>query len=316
MSKLLSSGKKKSLAHSHQAIRKHRIRLLHKSNKLENMVKSYQLKIESLSEESIQQHVKRLNLSSAQAMVINECLRIGKYNAKTSRRYTNDWLLTCLLLHIRSPVMYKFMLKNEILPFPCIQTIKRHLSSVKLDFGFDPSFFEMFKNKIISKTEQQKHGVLMFDEISVRKSLKTDPKTLRYRGVVDFGDDDISSTKNEALADHGLVFGFSSLSENYFQPIGCFAAKGATNGVTLAKLIVQAIMLLEQAGAKVTAIICDGAKPNRRMWKEFGITGELGSVKHFFQNPYDDLRKIFVLSDTPHLFKCIRNRLLSKELMV
>jgi len=24
-------------------------------------------------------------------------------------------------------------------------------------------------------------------------------------------------------------------------------------------------MLLEQAGAKVTAIICDGAKPNRRM---------------------------------------------------
>lgn len=175
---------------------------------------------------------------------------------------------------------------------------------------------EMFKNKIISKTEQQKHGVLMFDEISVRKSLKTDPKTLRYRRVVDFGDDDISSTKNEALADHGLVFGFSSLCENYFQPIGCFAAKGATNGVTLAKLIVQAIMLLEQAGAKVTAIICDGAKPNRRMWKEFGITGELGSVKHFFQNPYDDLRKIFVLSDTPHLFKCIRNRLLSKELMV
>jgi len=30
----------------------------------------------------------------------------------------------------------------------------------------------MFKNKIISKTEQQKHGVLMFDEISIRKSLK------------------------------------------------------------------------------------------------------------------------------------------------
>ncbi|KAF0736554.1 Uncharacterized protein FWK35_00031513, partial [Aphis craccivora] len=32
---------------------------------------------------------------------------------------------------------------------------------------------------------------------------------------------------------------------------------------------------------------------------------ELGLVKHFFQNPYDDLRKIFVLSNTPHLFKCI-----------
>lgn len=152
--------------------------------------------------------------------------------------------------------------------------------------------------------------------MSVRKSLKTDPKTLRYQGVVDFGNDDIASTKNEALADHALVFGFSSLCENYFQPIGCFAAKGATNGVTLAKLIVQAILLLEHVGAKVTGIICDGAKPNRRMWKEFGITGELGAVKYFFNIPHDENRKIFVLSDTPHLFKCIRNRLLAKELMV
>lgn len=105
------------------------------------------------------------------------------------------------------------------------------------------------------------------------------------------------------------------LCENYFQPIGCFAAKGATNGVTLAKLIVQAILLLEHVGAKVTGI-CDGAKPNRRMWKEFGITGELGAVKYFFNDPHDENRKIFVLSDTPHIFKCIRNRLLAKELMV
>lgn len=208
------------------------------------------------------------------------------------------------------------MLKNEILPLPCVQTIKRHLSLVKLDFGFDSAFFEMFKKKINLKTQQQKYGVFIFDEMSVRKSFKTNPKNLRYQGVLDFGNDDIASTNNEALADHALVFGFSSLCENYSQPIGCCTAKGATNGVTLAKLIVQAILLLEHAGAKVTGIICDGAKPNRRMWKEFGITGELGAVKHFFNNPHNENRKIFVLSDTPHLFKCIRNRLLAKELMV
>lgn len=52
------------------------------------------------------------------------------------------------------------------------------------------------------------------------------------------------------------------------------------------------------------------------MWKEFGVTGQLGSVKNYFQNPYDDHRKIFVLSDVPHLFKCIRNCLISHKLMV
>ncbi|KAF0751081.1 Uncharacterized protein FWK35_00013066 [Aphis craccivora] len=248
LSTLLSSGNRKKVIRTRKAIRKSRIRLLHKNYQLEEMVKSYKHKIDSISKETIQQHIKRLNLNSAQGMVINECLRIGKFNSKTSRRYSNDWLLTCLLMQILYPAIYKFMLKNEILPLPCVQTIKRHLSLVKLDFGFDPAFFEMFKTKINLKTEQQKYGVLIFDEMSVRKSLKTDPITLRYQGVVNFGNDDIGSTKNEALADHANAMPF------------------------------QAILLLEHAGAKVTGIIRDGAKPNRRMWKEFGITGELGAT--------------------------------------
>ncbi|KAF0715349.1 Uncharacterized protein FWK35_00028535, partial [Aphis craccivora] len=222
LSILLSSEKRKKVIRTCQAIRKSRIRLLHKNNQLEEMVKSYKHKIDNISEETIQQHIKHLNLNSAQGMVINECSRIGKFNSKTSR----------------SPTIYKFTLKNEILPLSRVQTIKRHLSLIKLDFEFDLTFFEMFKKKINLKTEQQKYGVLIFDEMSVR--------------VVDFGNDDIRSTKNEALADHALVFGFSSLCENYFQSIRCFAAKGATNGVTLAKLIVQAILLLEYAGAKTS----------------------------------------------------------------
>jgi len=124
-------------------------------------------------------------------------------------------------------------------------------------------FFEALKEKMESKTELQKYVVLVFNEISVRKSLKLDVKTLRYQGIVDFGEDDIGSTVNEQLADHGLVFGILALADAYFQPVGCFAAKGATTGVTLAKLIVQAILLLEHAGVKVVAMVCDGAKPNR-----------------------------------------------------
>lgn len=106
------------------------------------------------------------------------------------------------------------------------------------------------------------------------------------------------------------------MGEDYFQPIGCFAAKGATRGVTLAKLIIQAILLLEEAGMKIIALVCDGAKTNRRMWKEFGITGKRTSLKNFMQNPFDDTRKVFILSDTPHLFKCIRNRAITHDLDV
>lgn len=111
----------------------------------------------------------------------------------------------------------------------------------------------------------------MFDEISKSLKKKKNPKTLRYQGVVGFGNDDISSTKNEALADNGLEFGLSTHYENYFQPVGCFATKGA-NGVTLSKLVVQTSYLSRQA-SNSNSILCDDSKPNRRVWKEFGITG-------------------------------------------
>ena len=149
--------------------------------------------------------------------------------------------------------------------------------------------------------------------MSVKRSLKTDLKTMRYQGVVNFGRQDVGSTDPDQLADHALVVGFSSVGESYFQPIGSFASHGPTRGTALAKLALQAIILLENAGAKVVGILCDGAKTNRKMWTEFGISGKFESMKNFFTNPIDENREIYAFSDTPHLFKCIRNRLINRE---
>jgi len=297
-------------------ITKAKQRLAYANTKLGDEIKILKSKLEKLTEDVIEDHIQRLNIGSAQAMVLKEIINIAKYSSKYARRYSSDWLLTCLLMSIRSPEMYNFLLKNDILPLPSVRTIKRRMSSVKIECGFDPCFFEGFAKKMEAKTEQQKYGLLIFDEISVRKSLKTDQHSMRYQGVVNFDDEEAKSTNPDDLGDHALVFGFQSLQEDYFQPIACFAAKGATKGVILAKLIIQAILLLEKAGAKVCGIICDGARTNRKMWSEFGISGSLNSTRHYFPNPYDDERKIFVISDMPHLFKCIRNRLLGHELMV
>ncbi|KAH9361089.1 hypothetical protein HPB48_002951 [Haemaphysalis longicornis] len=59
------------------------------------------------------------------------------------------------------------------------------------------------------------------------------------------------------------------------QPIAAFASKGPTKGTTLAQLVLKAIFLLEEAGAFVDALVCDGATTNRSMWREFGISGSL-----------------------------------------
>lgn len=110
---------------------------------------------------------------------------------------------------------------------------------------------------------------------------------------------------------------FQPLADTYTQSIGVFASKGPTKGVVLAQLILKAITLVENAGAVIHGIVCDGAAPNRKFWNEMGINGKIDNVKNWFEHPIDENRKIFIFSDTPHLFKNIRNRLYNnKELQV
>lgn len=44
-----------------------------------------------------------------------------------------------------------------------------------------------------------------------------------------------------------------------------------------------------------------------------GICGKINEVKNWFEHPTDENRKIFVFSDTPHIFKNIRNRLYNNK---
>lgn len=101
--------------------------------------------------------------------------------------------------------------------------------------------------------------------------------------------------------------------ESYLQPVAVFASKSPTKGTLLAQLLLKCIVHLEQAGITVDGVVCEGASTNRAMWKELGISGALGHVNSF-EHPLDASRKVYVLSDTPHLNKCIRNRLYKKVL--
>lgn len=77
--------------------------------------------------------------------------------------------------------------------------------------------------------------------------------------------------------------------------------------------MIKAILLLEDAGLQVMALTCDVASTNKTMVKELGISGKRSNLKHFFINPYDDQRNIYVFIDAPHTIKNIRNRLFQQK---
>lgn len=54
---------------------------------------------------------------------------------------------------------------------------------------------------------------------------------------------------------------------------------------------------------KVDAVVSDGASWNRSMWNIFGVTEECVSIQHIV----DTERRLWFISDFPHLIKCLRN---------
>jgi len=96
----------------------------------------------------------------------------------------------------------------------------------------------------------------------------------------------------------------------WIQPIACFLSRGAASSDVLCQIIMEAIILMENAGFRVNNITTDGATWNRSMWSKFGITDGNVSCEHIV----DEGRRLWFVSDFPHLIKNVRNWMTGKHL--
>lgn len=193
----------------------------------------------------------------------------------------------------------------------------RYLSLIETPCGFSENLFKVLEEKLNEQPEMFRHGILMFDEMSTRQNIRVDPKTLDYVGLSNVSDTGNSTSCIDEIADHALVFVFQSINFDFTQPIAVFTSKGPVIGIEIAKLVIQCIVLLEKFGAQVHGVVCDGSKPNKKFWEEVGCSGKINNTKNSFTHPMSDNRQVYLFSDTPHLIKCIRNRLFNKgELQV
>ena len=95
--------------------------------------------------------------------------------------------------------------------------------------GYDPRLFKLLKEQFAEKSVLQLHGIILLDEMSTRRNLLLDTKTVSYKGLEDYGDNQLKDADQE-MADHGLVIMFQPLYDNYSQPIAVFASKGTVSG--------------------------------------------------------------------------------------
>lgn len=129
---------------------------------------------------------------------------------------------------------------------------------------------------------------------------------------------DIGHLRTADIADHVLVLMLKGIYKQWKQPV-CFTfSSGPVKSITLKTLIQEVIQATQETGLKVIATVCDqGAansaainiliKTRKEAYVEAGIQDEYFG---FLVNNYE----IIPLYDVPHMFKGVRNNLLSKNL--
>jgi hypothetical protein len=117
--------------------------------------------------------------------------------------------------------------------------------------------------------------------------------------MVDFGNYTESHNLSQE-GDHALVFMFRPHLNGWLQTVGSFCSAGTTPSAVLSKLILEAIVFLENCGALVDGLVCDGASTNRKALTTLGFCGKMRGLCNKMVNPCDDTR-IFISSVTLHI---------------
>lgn len=251
------------------------------------------------------------NLPAKTALIVSEVVKSTSCKSSKGNRFSKDWLIDSLLIKCKSPTAYKMLRQQGYLPLPSVATLNRSIQNLRPEFGFDRTLCNALGEKLKAFSAAERRGMLMFDEMQISKHLDFRSNSGKTIGFANFGDVKLdgqcSATKE---GDHALVFLFRPHLNSWIQTIGCFCSAGTTPSEVLTKLILEAIVLLENSGAMVDGLVCDGASTNRKAFKQLGWCGTIGSVSNKMVNPCDESRNIYFFNDVPHLLKTVRNNLL------
>uniref|UniRef100_A0A0C9R0H3 Thap2 protein n=1 Tax=Fopius arisanus TaxID=64838 RepID=A0A0C9R0H3_9HYME len=158
------------------------------NQKLRKRLEDSQKQVAGMKEETLAQVLGKHELNKHHETVVWEIFNAAKRKGLKGNRYGEDWLMICALVHMKSSSTYRFIYDNNILPVPSVSTIKRNLRAIKAKCGFDPEFFKLFAEFLSAKTQEERHGFILLDEMFTRQSIAVNSQTLSFAGLEDFGD--------------------------------------------------------------------------------------------------------------------------------
>ncbi|XP_076287298.1 LOW QUALITY PROTEIN: uncharacterized protein LOC143212399 [Lasioglossum baleicum] len=327
-------NKSRTLQSSNCNYKRREERLRSKISKLYNKIAYLKDECSRCNEKVMRKVIKELPQN--QQLAVEACFAAAKSNNKKGIRYATEWIYECILLRIKSRKTYNHLRSRNILTLPSIQTLNRYMKNVKGCYGFQMSTFELLKKKTADMESNDVRGantfnlhksilliyknglllydkafqipkycfmgVLLVDEMKLSQTLYFNRMNLKVEGFVDLGQHTREDQKTKK-GDHALVLMFQPFKGTWVQSLACFLSIGNTSATILHKIIMECIILTEKSGLKIDAVVSDGASWNRSMWNIFGVKEDCVSIQHVV----DTERRLWFISDFPHLVKCLSN---------
>lgn len=254
---------------------------------------------------------------SSQARSFIECHLRNVNRNKFSRRYTLDDKLFAFALYKKSPTAYRYL--ANIFCLPSEGSVRKLSSELPLKPGLC--------NELMNSLEEQGRKmidpkdrlcVLMCDDVEIQTSITFNESAERVEGFVDNGID-----RKREIADHATVWLVKGVNpkigkKTWKQPLVYTFCKSSQSSVDFKKMYFEIVRRLQDIGFTVIASISDQGSTNEKAVRELideTKANLLSDDKDCSQDiiMIDDLEIVHIF-DPPHLIKCLRNNLLTKDL--
>lgn len=213
-----------------------------------------------------------------------------------------------------SPKSYRFL--GDIFIVPSVPTLQTFIKEIPIKAGICPNILENIKQRINEFHDpKDKICSLIFDEMSLTPGLMYHRQTDKIFGFVDNGE----GSKNE-VCDHAAVWMIRGVNgiQPWKQVLAFNYAKGSSPVYDIKKMFKLIVRKLWECGLKVITFICDQGPTNASAVRNLIQDSKREAFEQQKTLPGEvilvDDEIIIPIFDPPHLFKCLRNNLITKNL--
>ncbi len=214
------------------------------------------------------------------------------------QRYSDSFKAFAISVYYKSPTCYRFL--RTRLKLPSKSAITLWLSKLKFREGLCKNLLNALKIRVGRLRPEDKICSLIFDEISLKKSLEYDPAQDKVFGIQEIKEG------ARIYSTGALVFLVAGMKIRWKQAVSYFFVKNAMPAEKLLELLKKVLEELKSVGLTVKTVVSDQGSNFSALLSLLQVSRE----KPFF---YHDTEKIYVLADTPHLLKSTRNCLLKNS---